>query len=106
MNPRAKRSVQVPHHGGLFALTRWTNLYFPYRGLFDGDPIAGPLAEQFGVWIRDVRLRDTKGFAHCRYTERALEPEAVAQVRDALNLPLQRPLADFAPAELQPTLLR
>lgn len=104
-NSKAKRSVQVPHHGGLFALTRWTNLYFPYRGLFDGDPIAGPLAEQFGSWIKDVRLQETNGFAHCRYTDRVLEPEAVAQMRAALNLPLQRPLADFAPMGVQPTVL-
>lgn len=104
-NPRAKRSVQVPNHAGLFALTRWTNLYFPYSGLTDGDPIAGPLAGQFGAWVRDVRLNDTKGFAHSRYTDRDLDPEAVLQVRAALNLPFQRPLADFAPAELHPSVL-
>ena len=104
-NLRAKRSVQVPHHAGLFALTRWTNLYFPYSGLIDGDPIAGPLAEQFGAWVRDVQLNEAKGFAHNRYTDRDLDPEAVLQVRAALNLPFQRPLADFAPAGLQPSVL-
>jgi hypothetical protein len=104
-NLRAKRSVQVPHHAGLFALTRWTNLYFPYSGLIDGDPIAGPLAEEFGAWVRDVRLNDAKGFAHSRYTDRDLDPEAVLQVRAALNLPFQRPLADFAPAGLHPSVL-
>lgn len=98
-----KRSVQVPHHGGLFALTRWTNLYFPYRGIFDGDPVGGPLGEQFGTWIKDIRLSDTKGFAHCRYTARTLEPEAVAQVRSALNLPLQRSIAEYLAVGLQPT---
>ena len=97
-NPQAKWSVQVPHHAGLFALTRWTNLYFPYSGLFAGDPIAGPLAGQFGAWVRDVRLHDAKGFAHTRYTDRDLDPEAVLQVRAALNLPFQRSLADFATA--------
>ena len=104
-NPRRKRSVQVPHHGGVFALTRWTNLYFPYRGLTDGDPIAGPVAPCFGQWVRDVKLRQTKGFAHGRYTDRSLEPEAVLQVRTALNLPTRRPLADFAPTGLHPTVL-
>ncbi|MDD4881935.1 MAG: hypothetical protein PHX10_10190, partial [Gallionellaceae bacterium] len=104
-NLRAKRSVQVPHHAGLFALTRWTNLYFPYSGLIDGDPIAGPLAEEFGAWVRDVRLNDAKGFAHSRYTDRDLDPEAVLQVRAALNLPFQRPLADYAPAGLHPSVL-
>ena len=105
-NARAKRSVQVPHHGGLFALTRWTNLFFPYRGLLDGDPVGGPLAPCFGRWIKDIKLRDTKGFAHCRYTSRALEPQAVEQVRLALNLPMRRPLAEYSPAELHGTVLK
>lgn len=103
-NLRAKRSVQVPHHAGLFALTRWTNLYFPYSGLINGDPVAGSLAQEFGAWVRDVRLNDAKGFAHSRYTDRDLDPEAVLQVRAALNLPFQDPLSDFAPAELHPSL--
>lgn len=103
--PRRTRSVQVPHHGGLFALTRWTNLYFPYKALIDGDPVAGPLAPCFGQWVKDVKLRATKGFAHCRYTDRSLEPEALSQLRGALNLPLRRPLADFAPTELSPSVL-
>lgn len=105
-DPRKMRSVQVPHHGGLFALTRWTNLYFPYKGLIDGDPVAGPLVPCFREWVKDVRLRETKGFAHCRYTDRSLEPEAVTQVRAALNLPLRRPLADLAPTGLSPSVLR
>jgi hypothetical protein len=32
------------HHGGLFGLTRWTNLYFPISQLVWGDPIGGPVA--------------------------------------------------------------
>jgi len=93
--PQAKCSVQVPHHAGLFALTRWTNLYFPYHGLYKGDPIAGPLAAPFGGWVKDVPLRSTDGFAHTRYTDRASEPEAVVKVREALNLSLHRPLAEY-----------
>jgi hypothetical protein len=91
--------------GGLFALTRWTNLYFPYRGLVDGDPVGEPLAPCFGQWVKDIKLRDTKGFAHSRYTSRALEPQAVEQVRLALNLPMRRPLAEYAPANLHPPVL-
>ncbi|MBN8558468.1 MAG: hypothetical protein LCH72_10870 [Proteobacteria bacterium] len=105
-NPKAKRSVQVPHHGGLFALVRWTNLYFPYRGLVHGDPVAGPLTETFGTWIKDVRLPATQGFAHSRYTDRALAPEAVDRLRTGLNLSLRQPLADHAPAAPPPTVLR
>lgn len=42
------------HHGGLFGLTRWTNLYFPMQELFWGDAIGGPLAPIFGSHIEDV----------------------------------------------------
>jgi hypothetical protein len=35
------------HHGGLFSLTRWTNLYFPIHQLAWGDPIGGPVATVF-----------------------------------------------------------
>jgi hypothetical protein len=104
-HPGTKCSVQVPHHAGLFALTRWTNLYFPYSGLIDGDPIGGPLAGQFGAWIRDIRLNEAKGFAHSWYTDHDLDPEAVLQVRAALQLPFQCPLADYAPERLHPSLL-
>lgn len=93
--PKAQCSVQVPHHAGLFALTRWTNLYFPYHGLYKGDPIGGPLAAPFGSWVKDVPLRPADGFAHTRYTNRAIELEAVVQVRKALNLSLRRPLAEY-----------
>lgn len=94
-HPKPKFSVQVPHHAGLFALTRWTNVYFPYHGIYKGDPIAGPLKEQLGEWIKDVKLRASDGFAHTRYTDRASEPNAVEKLRTALNLPLRRPLADY-----------
>lgn len=105
-DPTKTRSVLVPHHGGLFALTRWTNLYFPYKGLINGDPVAGRVADCFGEWVKDVPLRETKGFAHTRYTNRALESDAVDSVRDALNLPFRRPLADHAPRDLRPTVLK
>lgn len=95
-HPKASRSVQVPHHAGLFALTRWTNLFFPHHGLLQGDPVAGPLQPVFGDWINDVPLHKTRGFAHGRYTDREHEPQAVQAVRKALNLPLKRALADLA----------
>lgn len=94
-HPKATCSVQVPHHAGLFAITRWTNLYFPVRGLRHGDVIGGALQPAFGEWIKDVKLRETTGFAHTRYTDGSIEPEAVARVRESLHLPLRRPLADY-----------
>lgn len=41
------------HHGGQFALTRWTNLYFPAVQLFWGDAIGGPVAPLFGKNVAD-----------------------------------------------------
>ncbi|MGZ9190404.1 MAG: hypothetical protein ACXW39_10145, partial [Nitrospira sp.] len=42
--------VHILHHGAPFAVTRWTNLYFP------GDIIGGPVAGVFGKGIKDVEL--------------------------------------------------
>jgi hypothetical protein len=36
------------HHAALFALTRWTNFYFP------GDLIGGPVAHHFGDGVLDI----------------------------------------------------
>ena len=44
------------HHGGLFALTRWTNLFFPRTQLFWGDAIGGPMNPTFGTHVLDVSL--------------------------------------------------
>jgi hypothetical protein len=42
------------HHAAVFALTRWTNLYFPMQQMFWGDAIGGPLKDIFGRYIKDV----------------------------------------------------
>jgi hypothetical protein len=44
------------HHGAVFGLTRWSNLYFPLDQLFWGDAIGGPLASLFGPYIVDVKV--------------------------------------------------
>jgi len=46
--------VRQFHHGGLFALTRWTNLYFQVSNLLWGDAIGGKVAPVFG---RNARNR-------------------------------------------------
>lgn len=46
----------VAHSGAPFAITRWTNLYFPVRGI-SGDPVSGPLARHFGAGVRDIPVR-------------------------------------------------
>ncbi len=45
------------HHAAAFAVTRWSNLYFPaYAGLF-GDFIGGPLRKVLGFGIQDIPVR-------------------------------------------------
>lgn len=51
--------LRAVHHAGLFACTRWTNIYFPaYWGLF-GDIVGGPLQDWFGRGIRDKAVRSS-----------------------------------------------
>jgi hypothetical protein len=54
----------ILHHGALFAVTRWTNLYFP------NDLIAGQLWNVFGKGIHDIPLTEGPKFglrAHTSY---------------------------------------
>jgi hypothetical protein len=60
------------HHGALFGLTRWTNLYFPVSQLLWGDAIGGELKDVFGEGVIDVKVYTCEPpayepFAHSRY---------------------------------------
>jgi len=60
------------HHGGQFALTRWTNLYFPVSQLLWGDAIGGPVAPIFGYNVVDLAVYESNKkrdsfFAHVLY---------------------------------------
>lgn len=60
----------VPHHGAVFAPTRWTNLYFPCHATIWGDLIGGPMVPAFGPGILDLRVttRLQRGlFTHTLY---------------------------------------
>ncbi len=64
---------RVLHDAAPFAITRWTNLWFPSRWLFFGDWFGGPLGPLFGTGVRDVgvtsgnRRRLIPGYAHAWY---------------------------------------
>lgn len=47
----------VLHHAAPFAVTRWTNLYFPVRAGIFGDFVGGPLRPVLGQGIRDIAVR-------------------------------------------------
>jgi hypothetical protein len=53
-NPKTRK--QEFHHGAMFGLTRWVNLYFPLRQLLWGDAIGGPLKDIFGSYIEDIEV--------------------------------------------------
>jgi hypothetical protein len=83
------------HHGGLFALTRWTNLYFPLKQVFWGDAIGGKLDNVFGGCIKDVPVwTDTPEkygvFTHtdywCTTFEKGRSAPHIAALREAINL--------------------
>ncbi|QGU05183.1 hypothetical protein CETAM_09670 [Corynebacterium comes] len=98
------RNALVAHHGAPFAVTRWSNAYFP-RWLFFGDLVGGPLARQFGRGVRDVAVRaeslrrrsrrDVFPWVHSHYWRldpqasaiRELEEEALRREKQTGDLP-------------------
>lgn len=82
------------HHGAIFGLTRWTNLYFPLRQLFWGDAIGGPLAPLFGRYIVDVKAANTNlpwaFFTHSAYWDSTREIDGstahIERLIDAIDL--------------------
>ncbi|WP_342723930.1 hypothetical protein AAFG07_33295 [Bradyrhizobium sp. B097] len=86
------------HHGGLFALTRWTNLYFPASQLLWGDGIGGELGALFGDTsgsnIADVpvytnKMQHDTFFAHVRYWDdlgSKNPPPHIEALRNAIDL--------------------
>ena len=68
-----RQTARVPDHASAFALTTWTNLYFPCRAFFYGDVIGGSVAASFGPAIADraVATKIRKGWlAHTSYWTR------------------------------------
>jgi hypothetical protein len=81
------------HHGAMFGLTRWTNLYFPAEQLFWGDAIGGPVAHIFGKGIFDVEVYLEKGkvphfFTHTNYWTKKGDPSSphIVLLRNAIDL--------------------
>jgi len=83
--------LRALHHAGLFACTRWTNLYFPALGGLFGDIVGGPLQPWFGPGVRDVAVGSGNPFAdhtilaHTTYWNKNA-PRSLAALLDALDL--------------------
>jgi hypothetical protein len=89
-----RQGRQVLDQGAPFAVTRWTNLWFPVSGL-RGDWFGGPLQPLFGPGVRDLPVtgnvpgRYGWGVAHGRYFDYpdATDADDVAtHVRNVLDL--------------------
>lgn len=50
----------ILHHAAPFAVTRWTNLFFPVTLGLLGDLVGGPLAPVFGPGVLDVPVGTTR----------------------------------------------
>ena len=106
----------VLHHAAPFAVTRWTNLYFPAAlGLF-GDIVGGPLREYFGRGIKDIPVTTSLWHGLARHTlvahtsywfagdgeqsaQDAPRPPALFKLKQELALPRLR---EFAPRLKEP----
>jgi hypothetical protein len=79
-----------------FAVTRWTNLWFPVvRGELRGDWFGGPLRPLFGPGIRDIAVQGSKperfkrGAAHTEYfahPDKGGDDDVAGHIRNALAL--------------------
>jgi len=93
-NPDTK--LRQIHHGALFGLTRWTNIYFPIEQIFWGDAIGGPLAPSFGRHIVDLPVSTKPAgsadfFTHTAYWDVERKPDTfnaphIVALRKAVDL--------------------
>jgi hypothetical protein len=83
--------LRAVHHGGLFAPTRWTNLYYPALWGIFGDLVGGPLVPWFGPGIRDIavgsshKLTDRTLLAHLAYWNKESAQPASQKLSVALD---------------------
>ncbi|ADV09502.1 hypothetical protein LB559_22775 [Mesorhizobium sp. BR1-1-3] len=99
-NRSSGKPQRAVHHGAVFAATRWTNIFDRGNGWLTGDPISGPMAENFGPGIENIQveLRGSLGrvFTHTLYWSLAAtgievaagdQPRShLAVLRDAVDL--------------------
>ena len=93
----SRRTAVILDDAAPFAVTRWTNLYFPCTTVVHGDLVGGPLAPLFGPAIRDVAVATTRWrgfFSHTAYwrVEKAGDPAAnpVTALKRAMRLDLKQ----------------
>ena len=87
-----KDDQRILHHAAVFGPTRWTNLYFPSRGLIFGDLIGGHLQGLFGWGICDREVKTSlRGglLSHSFYWKQKKDQKTASHItilREAINL--------------------
>ena len=88
-------SARVIDHAAVFAVTVWTNLYFPCHVMLYGDLVGGPIGSVLGAGIADIAVETSvRGgwLSHTKYWSRYQDMSAKAsplQLIDALDLTRQ-----------------
>lgn len=96
----APAQLTVPDHAAPFAVTRWTNLYFPVTRGINGDPVGGPMPYAFGPGVKNIELSHPGGgflgFAHTFYWRTRKDHRGhVDELRKALGLDARRELTEL-----------
>lgn len=82
-----KRSQETLHHAAVFAITKWTNIYY------EGDIIGGELGPLFGLGVNDIKAEITgvnnphrSLTSHVKYWDRipSANNEALEVLREAI----------------------
>jgi hypothetical protein len=90
----------------LFALTRWTNLYFKASQLVWGDAIGGRLSkdtqcrEMFGIGVRDVEVWTDSSKVEKRLTHTSYWKTTCPEKREAPHIVALRKAMDLEDSAL------
>lgn len=92
---KGEHKLKALHHAAPFAVTRWTNLYFPTRWGIFGDFVGGSLKKWFGKGINDIsvsthnKFRNYTPWAHTAYwrkPKKGKTDQALDELRKSLDL--------------------
>jgi hypothetical protein len=87
-----ERQVHLLHHGALFAVIRWTNIFY------SSDFVGGPMQRIFGKGIKDICIpRKSPWFypgGHTCYWDKTDKNNALKEIVAALRLPDAIPIAN------------
>jgi hypothetical protein len=92
-NPNTRRKEF--HHAALFAMTRWTNLFFPMNQMFWGDAIGGALKDIFGRYIADTPVSTVSPAAPRFFTHTAYWKTSCPDGRAAPHIVALRQAVDL-----------